>query len=134
MVAVTSIPLSPVRPVGSDVTVTCTVELSPMIDIPVTVTTEWTGPAGLVTTNAAQPVMGNTTVYTSMAMISSFGRNRSGVYTCRATISPASLSQFIRNSVISSSTRVTVGKLYYPSIGENSPLARKREEKEIVRE
>ena len=112
-VTVTSVPLSPIRPVGSDVTLTCAVELNPMVDIPVTVITVWTGPAGFMTTNTAQPVVGNTTFYISMVIINLFGRNNSGVYTCRATISSASLNPFINDSMTSSSTRVTVGKITY---------------------
>ena len=108
---VTSAPDSPVRPVGSAVTMTCTVELSPAVDIPVTVTTVWTGPAGFMTTNTAQPVMGSTITYTSTAMIGSFGRDQSGIYNCAATVSSAISNSFIRDSMSSSSTlRVTVGK------------------------
>ena len=74
--------------VGSTVTLTCTVELSPAVDVPVTVNTVWTGPDGFMTTNTAQPVMGSTTTYTSTAMVSSFGRDQSGDYTCTATVRP----------------------------------------------
>ena len=105
---VTSIPHSPIRPVGSAVTVTCAVELSSMVDIPVTVVIEWTGPAGFMTIDTAQPV---SVGYTSMAIISPFGRNNSGIYTCRVTVSSASLNTFVRESVTSSSARVTVGKI-----------------------
>ena len=94
--------------VGSTVTLTCTVELSPAVDVPVTVNTVWSGPNGFMTTNTAQR-MGSTTTYTSTAMVSSFGRDQSGDYTCTATVS--STSSFITNSMPgSSSTRVTVGK------------------------
>ena len=93
--------------VGSTVTLTCTVELSPAVDVPVTVNTVWTGPDGFMTTNTAQRI-GNTTTYTSTAMVSSFGRDQSGDYTCTATVS--STSSFLTDSMGSSSTRVTVGK------------------------
>ena len=56
---VVSISHSPVN-VGSAVILTCTVELSQAVDIPVTVNTVWTGPAGLMITNTAQPDMGRT--------------------------------------------------------------------------
>ena len=66
------------------------------MDILVIVNTEWTGPDGLTTTNTAQPVMGSTTTYTSTVMVSSFGRDKSGNYRCRATVSPnPSLSMFL---------------------------------------
>ena len=82
-----------------------------MVDIPVTVVTEWTGPAGFVTTNTAQPVVANTTLYTSTVIISSFGRDNSGIYTCRATISSTTRNPFVRDSVTLSSYRVTVGEI-----------------------
>ena len=97
--------------VGSTVTLTCTVELSPAVDVPVTVNTVWTGPDGFMNTSTAQPVMGSTTTYTSTAMVSSFGRDQSGDYTCTATVN--STSSFITGSMGSSSTRVTVGKSWY---------------------
>ena len=102
---ISSDPISPIRPVGSDVTLTCTMELSPVVDVPVTVNTVWTGPA----TNTAQTVMGSTTTYTSTAMISSFERDQSGVYTCTATVS--STSSFLTDSGSQPGTaRITVGK------------------------
>ena len=66
MVVVSSDPVSPIWPVGSDVNLTCTVELSPAVDVPVTVNTVWTGPDGFMTTNTAQPV---TTTYTSICLL-----------------------------------------------------------------
>ena len=62
---------------GSSVSLTCTVVLSPLVDISVTVTTEWTGPDGFMTTNTAQPVVRSTTTFTSTATVGSFGREQS---------------------------------------------------------
>ena len=93
---------------GDSVTLTCTVDLSSAVDIPVNVNTEWTGPDGFMNTNTAQPVMGSTTTYTSTAMVSSFGRDQSGDYTCKTSVS--STSSFISSSMGSMSTRVTAGK------------------------
>ena len=109
VVAISSDPVSPIRPVGSDVTLTCTVELSPAVDVPVTVNIVWTGPDG-VTLSSTTPVMESLTRYTSTAMVSSFGRDQSGVYTCIATLSSAS--SFITDSGSQSGTaRVTVGEI-----------------------
>ena len=105
---ISSGPVSPIQAVGSDVTLTCTVELSPAIDVPVIVNTMLTGPDRYMTTNTAQPVMGSTTTYTSTAMVSSFGRDQSGNYTCTATAS--SISSFISSSMGSMSVKVTVSK------------------------
>ena len=108
MVMVTSDPVSPVQPVGVDVSLICTVELSPSVDVPVTVNTMWVGPDNFNRLIMAQQ-MGSTATYTSTAMVNSFGRDQSGNYTCTATVS--STSQFIMNSTTSSPpTRVTVGK------------------------
>ena len=96
---------NPIQPVGSTVTLTCTVELSPAVDVPVTVNTEWTGPAKFTNTGTAQR-MENTTTYTSTAMVSSFGRDQSGVYNCTAAVG-------ITRTMSSGTRRVTVGKLTY---------------------
>ena len=99
--------------VGSTVTLTCTVELSPAVDVPVTVNTVWTGPAGFSTTNTAQAMAGNTTTYTSTAIVSSFGRAQSGNYTCTATVSSSFL--FITGTGSRSGTaKVTIGEYYCP--------------------
>ena len=64
-------PIAPII-VGSSINLSCTVELSPLVDVLVTVSTEWTGLAGFMISNAAQPVMGSpTATYTSTAMVNS---------------------------------------------------------------
>ena len=108
-VSITSNQASPIWPAPIDVTLTCTVMMSPAVYVPVTVNIVWTGPAEFMKTTTAQPVIGSTTTYTSTAMVSSFGRDQSGVYNCTATIS--STSSFITSSMASASTRVTVGKV-----------------------
>ena len=116
---------NPIRPVGSDVTLTCTVDLDPAVDVPVTVNTEWTGPDEVKLYSSA-PVMKNLTKYISTVNISSFGRNQSGNYTCTANVtSPVS---FPKNSGSqSATTAVTVGnelKLYYWGEPERAPHRR----------
>ena len=99
---------NPVRPVGSAVTLTCTVDLSPFVDVPVTVNTLWTGPNGFNASVTAQPVTGSSTTYTSTATVSSFGREQSGVYSCNATAE--SMSSFISSSIQQTgATRMTTG-------------------------
>ena len=92
-----------------NITLTCTVELSPSVVVPVTVNTVWTGPAGFNTINTAQPVMG-TTSYTSTAIVKSLKRNKSGNYICLATV--ISESPYINNSSLSGIKRVSTGKIY----------------------
>ena len=106
-VCVTSDQPNPIRPIGSTVTLTCTVVLAEYVES-LTVNTEWTGPSGF-SENGIAKRMGSTTTYTSTAMVSSFGRDQSGDYTCIATV--ISTSSFFTNSMGSSSTRVTSGKI-----------------------
>ena len=101
-----SIP-NPIPPFsGSDVTLTCAVELSPAVDVPVTVNTVLNRPEGFMPASTAQPVMGSSTNYTSTFLISSFGRSNSGLYTCRATVSLISSSG---SSTATHSVRITTG-------------------------
>ena len=108
--SVTSHPVSPIQSLGSNVTLTCTVELNPAVDVSVTVNTVWTGPAGFSTTNTAQPVMGSTTTYTCTVIVRSFGRDQSGNYTCTATVS--SVSPVFSPSSQSETVHITTGKIY----------------------
>ena len=111
MVTITSYPVSPVQPVGTNVTLTCNVELDRLVDVPLTVNTVWTGPDNL-NRNIITQRMGNTTTYTSTVMVSSFGRYQSGDYTCTATVSSASSESFIISPAPESATsRITVGEL-----------------------
>ena len=90
---------------------TCTVVLDSSVDVAVTVNTVWTGPDNFNRNIMAQQ-MGSTTTYTSTVMVSSFGRDQSGDYTCTATVSSASLSPFITgNPSMSGTSRITAGEL-----------------------
>ena len=85
-VVITSTLVSPIHPVGSTVTLTCTVYLSPLVDVPVNVNAQLSAPAGVTIIPVTNSVMENTTRYTSTVMVSPFGRNQSGEYTCTATV------------------------------------------------
>ena len=105
-------PLIPII-IGSSINLTCTVELSSLVNVPVTVNTVWTGPVGFMTSNTAQQAIGSrTTTYTSTAMVSSSrsGRDHSGNYTCKATVRAMSSSLIDIDSVGYSSSKVVVGK------------------------
>ena len=112
VVLLSSIP-NPIPPFGSDVTLSCTVLVpsGPEIDIPLNVNFELlrTDPAGSPLTITPLPVSGST--HTAIASISSFGRSDSGNYTCRASVSSASINTFISDSNTEShSTGVTTGE------------------------
>ena len=107
-VSVTSNPASPIRPIGSTATLTCTVVLSSSVDVSVTVNTMFTGPGIVGSVNRVAQREGSTTNYISTAMVSSFGRAQSGVYTCTATVTPTS--QLFTSNSNMGTTRVTVGE------------------------
>ena len=91
----------------ANVTMTCTVELSPAIDVPITVNIHLSDPAGRTLTTTTPAVSGSN--YTAIAMVNSFGRNESGNYTCTADIASSSL--FFTNSGSKSTmAHVTVGE------------------------
>ena len=84
---------------GASVILTCAVELSPAVDVPVTVNTEWTGPNVMfMPTDPVPAVMVNTTTYVSTVSVSAA---RTGNYTCQANITS--------DEIISGSTDITVG-------------------------
>ena len=103
---ITSEPVSPIQTNGSQVILICTVELNPAVDVPVTVYVWLTDPAGNPLTVTTTSMSGST--YTSTAMIRSFGREQSGVYSCAATVN--SSSPYLTNSSLKSGMAyVTVG-------------------------
>ena len=101
------------RPIGSAVNLTCTVhvELSQAVDIPVTVSIAWTGPAEFTTANTLFNVGMQNTI--STAMISSFGREQSGVYTCTATLNStqSNITYITNSSTTARSIRITIGEI-----------------------
>lgn len=90
---------------GSSPSLTCTVDLSPAVDVPVIVNVEWTGPDMTMVTPSSS-VMESLTRYTVMGSVDAA---RNGSYTCRASID--SSSQFITGSgIMLGSTTITVGE------------------------
>ena len=71
---------------GSSPTLTCTVELSPAVDVPVTVNIVWTRPDGSTITSATNPTMKSLTLYTSSNTLNSVESSDSGNYTCTVSI------------------------------------------------
>ena len=85
---------------GSSVTLTCVVELSPAVDVAVTVNTEWIGPGGVmfIPTNPVSAVMVNITTYIGTVTVNAA---RNGSYTCQATVTSG--------GTTSGATNITVG-------------------------
>ena len=85
--------ITPVRPIGSSVTITCTVGLPSMVvdtTVPLVVNIYLANSEGIQLHTTAQSISGSTYSYNSEAVIRSFGRPQSGIYTCEATVSSPS--------------------------------------------
>ena len=96
---------------GASVTLTCTVELSSAVDVPVTVNTEWTGPTDVMfkPANPVPTVMVNTTTYVILYVSTvSVGAATTGSYSCQATITSG--------GTTSGSTNITVGMYLIASL------------------
>ena len=101
---VTSSHANPIRPYGSTVTLTCAVELSPLVDVVVNVSTVWNGPAGFMATNSVT-LMGSTTTNINTT-VNSFGIEQSGVYNCTAVISSRN-AYLVDSDPLSCTVRIT---------------------------
>ena len=107
---------NPVHPIRSTVNLTCIVnmELDPAVDVPVILTTQWTGPDGFTTTNISQPILlENSFTYTNRAEVISLGRDQSGIYKCVAVLNASSSTgpYFINSNPTSNSIQVTTGEI-----------------------
>ena len=86
IVSVTSNTLNPILS-GSSLSLTCTVEFTPLLDIPVSVNTVWSGPNGkVITVNTTTPVLKSVTLYTSNVTLDFIKLSDSGDYTCNVSV------------------------------------------------
>ena len=88
------------------------------MNVPVIVTTVWTGPAGFRTAGStSQPGMGSNTSYTSAVTVRSFGRMHSGQYTCAAQVNSSQNSQYYvtNNAGVFGAVQITVGEIQCPN-------------------
>ena len=106
---------NPIRPVGSNVTLTCNIELSPTVDIEVNMTIVWTGPNNNIIKNNTYTLMGNTAMtLESNITVRASGRRVSGDYTCIVSIRVSKELQYVHLNDIgaraSNKTSITTGK------------------------
>ena len=114
---VISDPPSPIRPIGSRVSLNCSCDIAPnlpaeYIDIGVLVSISLRDPSGTLlsaTVTVHAPLVYGT-VYTSSAVINSFGRDQSGIYNCTASVNS---SPFIIVRKVSTLKRITTGNNFY---------------------
>ena len=106
---------NPIRPVGSNVTLTCIIKLNPVVDIAVDVTTVWTKPDETVVITYTTTQFDNENhinFYTTNVTIESFVNIDSGNYLCTATVLAETMSsQYVNESgaVAANKARVTTG-------------------------
>ena len=102
---------NPVPP-GSPVTLTCAVELSPVVNVSVVVNTVLTTPDGFQTPHTAALAMGSFINFTSEFVISSFRRMESGLFICTATVSLSSNAYISDSRAVSHTIRITTGEMF----------------------
>ena len=113
LVAVKSSMSNPIRPIGSDVNLTCSIDLNAAVDVQVNVNVVWTAPDGIMVlrnhTAMLSEIENNT--LTSTAVVDSFVNFDSGYYTCIATVMLRRRSPYINESgaVAANKTRITTG-------------------------
>ena len=83
---------------GTSPSLTCSVELSPSVDVPLMISTVWTGPGERIITSATPPIAGSLTHYTSTVVINSIESVDSGEYACAMSIG-SEISMSARKSV-----------------------------------
>lgn len=113
-ITLVSDPKSPLgRIYGSNVNVTCTAELDPVVDVPVTLQIQLTDPAGnLLATEKFNNVSRST--YTSKGLITSFESGHNGIFTCNVTLTILELQRSI--------TKLDTIQIYVGKIGFYSSL------------
>ena len=106
--------ITPIPPFGTDVSLTCTVLLTsgPEINVPLNVTFELLRTDPTTSPISTTTLSGSSSAYVTSAMIRSFERSNSGVYTCRARVSSASANTYLLESdTADNSRRITTGAM-----------------------
>lgn len=106
---ISSLP-NPIRPVGTKVNITCMVQWTEFVDVPISLSIELLDHKGYPRLITA-PILNLTSSYRtkSVLMLNSFGRDQSGFYACKAN---TVLSSVYQTPVSTSRTAVvTVGEI-----------------------
>ena len=110
-IGISSNQTSPIQPIDSAISLTCTVELGPAVmdsDLSLLIVETQLSRDGTELNITDQKMTGTTFIYTYL--IDSFGRNDSGNYNCTATVRPLENSMYlIVGDPLSNTTRVTTG-------------------------
>ena len=105
---------SNIKPVGTNFTLTCITELTPEVDINVTLSVNWTGPAGnALPGSRSSPIMaGILTRYQNTLIVNPVNADQFGNYSCIATVNSNPPSIFIAASEGSANLTV-IGKAIF---------------------
>ena len=99
--------MSSVTLVGSPLTLTCSINLSAMLETGVQIEVLWTGPDGSTVSGGTAP-SGNGTLYTSELTLSSLNTSNAGTnYTCTASLN-TTVPSVIPSSNISDSSTISL--------------------------
>ena len=112
-VTITRTPQRPLYP-GDDANLTCTVDVGGVVDTPVMVAVDITGPGSLMS-SGSESFMTTETTYRRTVTLTSLNDSTSGDYTCNTTVSPGPSSEFV-SGVGQNSNVITI------SLGKN-PLS-----------
>ena len=102
---------SNIKSVGTNFTLTCITELPPEVDTNVTLSTNWTGPAGnaLPGSSSSLPMTGMLTRYQNTLLVDPVNADQFGNYSCTATVNSDPPSSFVAASE-GSDTLTVIGK------------------------
>ena len=113
---ITRTPERPLYP-GEDVNLTCTVDVGGVVDTPVMVAVDITGPGGLMS-SGSESLMATETTYQRTVTFTSLSDYTAGDYTCNTTVSPGPSSEFVTGDGQNSNvTTISLGKnhvMYVP--------------------
>ena len=91
---------------GYPPTLTCTMEMTSVVNVPLSMTIVWKGPDGMIVASPTRPEMKSFSLYTSSSdQLTSVGSADSGEYTC--------IVRFENGVEISASTNITIGNEYH---------------------
>ena len=102
---------SNIKSAGTNFTLTCVTELPPEVDTNITLSINWTGPAGDVLSGSSNsPLMaGIPTRYQNILIVNAVNASQFGNYSCTATVYPDPPSIFVTASE-GSATLTIIGK------------------------
>ncbi|KAL5486438.1 hypothetical protein EMCRGX_G018913 [Ephydatia muelleri] len=118
IINITAVALSQVIAIGSNITLTCNIQLDPSVDSNVTVNRTWTGPAGTSLGGSAPNKNGS--IYQTTLSLISLKTTDVGIYTCSMTVS-AVVPQFIVQTTVSGTIQVSAQAVNITASG--SPVA-----------